>query len=124
MRHPLGTRTGSRLLHHLVDLLKRETLGLRDQEVGVDKGGCAESAPHEEDGGLEVAFVGVDLERLLAQSLGMDVEDEGERAYHVGGDDGDDGVPEPVGGGGESDTAGTDGQREDFTNDDPGTGTP
>ena len=46
------------------------------------------------------------------------------RAYHVGCDDGDDGVPEPVGGGGESDTTGTDGQREDFTNDNPGAGTP
>ncbi len=38
--------------------------------------------------------------------------------------DTDDAVPEPVGGGGETDTTGTDGEREDFTNDDPGSGTP
>jgi len=62
VRHPLGTRTGGGLLHHLVDLLERKTLGLGDEEVSVDKGGRAESAPHEEDGGLEVALVGVDLE--------------------------------------------------------------
>ena len=43
---------------------------------------------------------------------------------HVGGDDGNDGVPEPVGGGGQTDTTGADGQRENLADDDPGTGTP
>ena len=63
-------------------------LGLGDEEVGVDEGGGAEGAPDEEDVRLEVAF-------------GL--------AHHVGRDDGDDAVPEPVGGGGQSDTTGTDG---------------
>lgn len=66
---PAGGGTGSGLLHHLVDLLKGETLGLGNEEVGVDEGACAETAPDEEDRRSEVAFVGVD---------------------HVGGDDGDD----------------------------------
>lgn len=90
---PARRGAGGGLLHHLVDLLQGETLGLRDEEVGVDKGAGAEGTPDEEDLGLEVALVGVD---------------------HVGGDDGDDAVPEPVGGGGEGDTAGTDGEGEDF----------
>ena len=100
---PLGRSAGSRLLHHLVDLLERETLGLGHEEVGVDESASAETAPHKEDGRLEVAA-------LLAD--------------HVGGDDGDDGVPEPVGGGGETDTARADGEREDLADQDPGAGTP
>ena len=100
---PLGGGAGSSLLHHLVDLLEGETLGLRDEEVGVDEGASAETTPDEEDGGLEVALVGAD---------------------HVGGDDSDDGVPEPVRGGGEGNTTGTDGEREDLADDDPGAGTP
>lgn len=69
VRLPLGRGTGSGLLHHLVDLLEGETLGLRDEEVGVDKGTGAERSPDEEDLGLEVTLVSVD---------------------HVGGDDSDD----------------------------------
>lgn len=38
----------------------------------------------------------------------------------VRGDDGDDTVPEPVGCGGNTNTTGTDGEREDLANDDPG----
>lgn len=34
------------------------------------------------------------------------------------------GIPQPVGGGGETDTAGSDGEREDLANDNPGTGAP
>ena len=34
---PLGGGTGSSLLHHAVDLLERQTLGLGNKEVGVDK---------------------------------------------------------------------------------------
>lgn len=100
---PLGRGPGGGLLHHLVDLLERETLGLGDEEVGVDEGAGAETAPDEEDGRLEVAA-------FLAD--------------HVGSDDSDDGVPEPVGGGGETDTAGADGQGEDLADQDPGTRTP
>jgi hypothetical protein len=56
-----------------------------------------------EDGRLHVAAVGTD---------------------HVGGDNGHDGVPEPVRGGGEGDTAGTDGKGEDLSDEDPSTGSP
>jgi hypothetical protein len=100
---PLGRGTRSGLLEHAVNLLEGKTLGLGDEEVGVDEGACAKTSPDEEDVGPEVALVGVD---------------------HVGGDDGDDGVPEPVGGGGETDTTGTDRDGEDFTDDDPCTWTP
>lgn len=103
VRTPLGRVSGSRLLHHLVDLLQGQTLGLGDEEVGVDKGAGAETTPDEEDGRLEVAAVLAD---------------------HVGSDDSNDGVPEPVGGGGQTDTTRSDGEREDLANDDPGTGTP
>lgn len=102
-RAPLGRGPGSGLGHHLVDLLERQTLGLGNQEVGVDEGDGAETSPDEEDGGLEVTLVGTD---------------------HVGGDDGNDGVPEPVRGGGEGNTTRADGQREDLTDEDPGTRTP
>jgi len=43
---------------------------------------------------------------------------------HVWSDNSNDGVPEPVGGGGESDTTGSDGKREDFTDENPGTRSP
>ena len=49
--------------------------------------------PNEEDGRAEVACIGVD---------------------HVRGDDGDDGVPQPVGGRRQTDTTGTDRKREDL----------
>jgi hypothetical protein len=38
---PLGGRTGCRFLKHTVDLLEGETLGFRDEEVGIDEGACA-----------------------------------------------------------------------------------
>ena len=94
---------GSDLLHHSVDLLKRKTLGLPYEEVGVDVAKNTETTPDEEDLGLEVGLVGVD---------------------HVRGDDGDDAVPEPVGGGGKSDTSGSDWQGEDLSDADPGTWSP
>merc|ERR1712113_425267 len=73
---PLGGGTRGSLLHHLVDLLKRKTLGLRNQEVGVDECASAQTSP------------------------------------------------EPVGSGGKTDTTGTDREREDLANDDPGTRAP
>jgi hypothetical protein len=100
---PLGRGPWAGLGHHLVDLLERQTLGLRNEEVGVDEGDGAETSPDEEHGRLEVTLVGTD---------------------HVRGDDGDDGVPEPVGGGGKGNTTRANGQREDLTDEDPGTRTP
>lgn len=100
---PLGRGTGSGLLHHLVDLLERQALGLGNEEVGVDEGSSAETTPDEEDGRLHVSAVLAD---------------------HVGGDDGNDGVPEPVGGSGETNTTGADGEREDLSDENPGTGAP
>jgi hypothetical protein len=101
--YPLGGGTGGGLLHHAVDLLEGKTLGLGNQEPRVDEGASTETGPDEEDGRSEVALVGVD---------------------HVGGDDSDDGVPQPVGGGGEGNTTRSDGKREDLTDQNPGTRAP
>lgn len=60
VRDPLGGATRSSLLEHVVDLLERQALGLRDQEVGKDNAGSARRAPDEEDLGLEVAVLFVD----------------------------------------------------------------
>ena len=68
-RPPLGGGTRGSLLHHLIDLLEGQTLGLRDEEEGVDEGAGAEATPDEENAGAEVALIGVD---------------------HVGSDDGND----------------------------------
>lgn len=103
VRHPLGRVAGSGLLEHLVDLLESETLGLGDEEVGVDKAAGAEGAPDVEDLGAQVALVLVN---------------------HVGGNDGDDAIPQPVGCGGQGNTTGSDLEREDLADDDPGTGSP
>jgi hypothetical protein len=99
-RSPSSRVTRSDLLQHLINLLKRQPLSLRDEEVSVDASASAQSTPDEENLGTEVAL-----------SLGL--------ADHVGGDGGDDSVPEPVAGGRETDTAGTDGQREDLADQDP-----
>ena len=83
---------------------KRGTnLGFWDQEVRVDQAAEAKATPDEEDLSTKVALVRVD---------------------HVGGNDGNNAVPEPVAGGGESNTSRSDRQREDLTDDDPGTWTP
>lgn len=74
---PLGRLAGCRLIKHLVNLLESKTLGFGDEEVGVDEGTCAKTSPNEEHLGLEVALVLSD---------------------HVRGNNGDDCVPEPVGG--------------------------
>jgi len=103
---------------------------LGNQEVRVNKGGGTETSPNEEDGRSEVTLVRVD---------------------HVGGDDGDDGVPQPVGTvneqirvrgqrweqrsraeaksfqhsrSGQGDTSRSDGQGEDLSDQDPSTRTP
>ena len=59
-RLPAGRGTGGGLLHHLVNLLEGETLGLRNEEVGVDECASAQTSPHEEDTRLEVALVDAD----------------------------------------------------------------
>lgn len=46
---PLSTGHWCRLLQHSVDLFKSKTLGLWDQEIGVDEAECAERSPEEED---------------------------------------------------------------------------
>jgi hypothetical protein len=69
VRNPLAGVAGRGLLEHAVDLLEGETLGFRDEEVGVDEADGAEGAPDEEDFRAEVALVGAD---------------------HIGGDDSDD----------------------------------
>lgn len=57
---PAGRGAGGGLLHHLVDLLEGKTLGLRNEEEGVDECTSAQASPNEEDAGLEVALVGSD----------------------------------------------------------------
>ena len=103
MRHPFARVSWGRLFHHAIDLLQGQALGLGDQEVRVNKGSGTETTPNKEDGGFQVAV-------LLA--------------HHVRCDDGNDGVPKPVGGGGESDSTGSDGEGEDFADKNPGPGTP
>ncbi len=68
-RSPLGGGSRSGLFHHSVNLLQGKTLGLRDEDEGVDKGAGAKTTPDEEDGRLQVASILVN---------------------HVRGDDGDD----------------------------------
>lgn len=103
MWHPLSRVTWSRLLHHSVDLLKRKTLGLRNQEVSVDERSRAETTPDEEDGRSEV-------------TLGL--------ANHIWGNDRNDSVPEPVRGSRETDATRSDWEREDLADENPCSGTP
>jgi len=100
---PCGRGTSSRLSKHVIDLLEGQSLSLGDEEVGVDESACAQTTPNPEDVGTEITLV---------------------RSDHIRGDDSDDGVPEPVGGGRDGDTTGSDGEREDFTDEHPSTWTP
>ena len=84
-------------------MLEGQALSLRDKEVGIDDAGRAKGTPDEEDLWTQVAFVLAD---------------------HVGCDDGDDAVPEPVRCGGKGDTARSDWQREHLADDDPRGRTP
>lgn len=52
--YPCGTVPSIDLLHHLVNLLERKTLGLRHKEVGKGGGETAERTPEEEDFGAEI----------------------------------------------------------------------
>lgn len=105
MGDPSGGSAWARLLEHTVDLFERKALGFRNEQVGVDEAGRAERAPDEEDFRSQIR---------LALVL----------ANHVGGDDGNDAVPQPVASGREGDTARADGQGEDLADQNPGAGTP
>lgn len=50
---------GSGLLHHLIDLLQRQALGLGNKEVGVDKATGTEGTPEEEHLRAQVGLVSV-----------------------------------------------------------------
>ena len=58
--YPFAGVAGCGLLQHAVDLFEGETLGFRDEEIGVQEAADAEGAPDEEDFGAEVTFVGID----------------------------------------------------------------
>lgn len=60
VRNPLRRVASIGLLEHAVDLLQRETLGLRDEEVGESQGEEAKGSPHKED---LTAKIGVVLAR-------------------------------------------------------------
>ena len=66
------------------------------QEVGVDESTCAKTTPDEEHARSQISFIFVD---------------------HVGGNDGNNSVPQPVRGGGKGDTSRSDGQWEHFSDD-------
>lgn len=102
---PGGRVIWGHFFQHLVDLFEGETLGFWDKEEGEDEGNDAKAAPHKEDLSTKVGGVGTSTDE-------------------VWGDDTNDAVPEPVGGGGKTHTTGTDWQWEKFTNDNPGGWTP
>ena len=101
--YPSARLACGNLLHHAVDLLEGKTLGLWDEEVCKGDGYNAERAIHEEDLHTHVGLILV---------------------HEVWGDNGHDAVPEPVGGGGETNTTGSDWEREDLADNDPGTWSP
>jgi len=101
---PVSNRPdGGRVLVENVDLFERETLGLRDAEVGEDEASDASRSPDEEYLGPEVAVPRVD---------------------NVGGGITDTKVPKPVRGRRHRHGLCADGEREDLGGDDPCNGTP
>jgi len=78
MRYPLGAVSWVSLLQHLVDLLKTETLGFWNQEVGEQTTDSAEATIEEEDAGAHIGTGGPGRDEVWV-------------------DDTDDAVPEPVG---------------------------
>jgi hypothetical protein len=57
VRHPLSRGTWRSLFQHAINLLKRETLSLRDKEVRECERDAAEASPHEEHLGSEVGVM-------------------------------------------------------------------
>jgi len=84
-------------------LLKRESLGLGNKEPCVHKGCSTQTSPYEEDARFEISFLFTNHERC---------------------DDGDDGIPEPIGGGGQTNATGANWQWENLANNDPGARAP
>lgn len=105
VRNPFGGVTWGSLFQHAVDLLKGKTLGFGNKEISIDEATCAEGTPEEEDLSTQVCLA----------LFGTD---------EVRSDNGNDTVPEPVGGGGESNTTGSDWERENFTDDNPSSRSP
>lgn len=56
---PLARLGRRALLHHLIDLLQGQSLGLEHEEVGVEEAQGAQRAPDEEDASSQVALVAV-----------------------------------------------------------------
>lgn len=83
---------------HLFDLLQCQTSCLRNEEPSENSTKGTSRAPNEEDFDAQVGFVVVD-----------------EKRYN----DADDGIPEPIASRGECNSFRPDGQREDFSNDNP-----
>jgi len=57
MGNPLSRRPRRSLFQHAIDLLKRETFSLRDEEVRERERDAAEASPHEENLGSKVGVV-------------------------------------------------------------------
>ena len=57
MGNPASRLASRDLLHHLVDLLERQTLGLRNEEVSENDADGASGAPEEEDLRSEVGLL-------------------------------------------------------------------
>lgn len=62
--HPLSRSSWRSLLQHAVHLLKGETLGLRNENVGVDEAEEAKGAPEEEHLGTEVGVAGTIADKV------------------------------------------------------------
>ncbi|KAG7698243.1 hypothetical protein KL915_001960 [Ogataea haglerorum] len=103
VRLPLGRGPWGGLLEHPVDLLQSKALGFWDQHHGVQKTAATQRAPDEEHLRSQVALVGVN---------------------HVRSDDGNNTVPQPVGGGRQTNTPRSDRQWEDLSDDNPSSRTP
>jgi hypothetical protein len=103
-------------------LLEGQTLGLGNEEVRIDESAGAKSTPDEKHRGLKIALIFVDHIRS-DDSNNLDILVS--TRFNTGGLRGCTyGVPEPVGGGGETHTSGADREGEDLADDDPGTRTP
>jgi hypothetical protein len=58
MRYPFRGVTRSGLFHHAVNLFQGKSLGLINEEIGIEEAEKAERPPDEEDLGAKIALVG------------------------------------------------------------------
>ena len=98
MRDPSRRRPRRRLLHHPIYLLQAQPLGLGDAKVGEQQTQTTRAAPDEEDLRLQIALILV---------------------HHVGSNDTDNAVPEPITRRRERHALGADWQGEQLADDDP-----